>query len=129
MAKITAKLERVHAAVVVDKLRKLGKGEELFGDVLAKAAIKAIEGGINSDAWKNYMTLFADNQAQFALLTVPVDGEETWVKEARAYIVSNAVCGGGTDTNVGRNVDIRVDSVKDNVDGSVTRVLEIPDVE
>jgi hypothetical protein len=87
-------LEKVHAAVVVNNVK--GKGQ--LGAQIGALAVKAIMGGIKSPDWNAYMSLFADNADQLKLLTVETVGEEDWLAQQRAYIVSNAVCAGETGT-------------------------------
>jgi hypothetical protein len=121
-------LEKVHAAVVVDNFK--GKPKGALGEKLGVLAVKAITGGIKSAEWKSYMSLFADNAAQLNLLTVPTDGEDSWLPQSRAYIVSNAVCAAGTNTQTGNRVDTRMGTGLDETpDGTIDlRPFPIPEV-
>lgn len=128
---IIENLELVHFAVVRDKVvpNAQGKKGEL-GGAIGKLAVAAITGGIKSDEWKTYMSLFADNAAQLTLLTVPKDGEESYLPQARAYIVSNAVCAASTDTFTVARVDTQLaNALADNdPDGTVVKPLPIPPI-
>ncbi|MDX6385566.1 MAG: hypothetical protein QOK48_3139 [Blastocatellia bacterium] len=108
MGTILSNLNKVHVAVVLDKF-KHGEDKAEFAKDLAAAAIDAIMGGVHSDAWKLYMSLFADNEAQLALLTEPKDQEPSYLPTARAYIVANAVCGAGTTGQTAETVGPTVD--------------------
>jgi hypothetical protein len=123
--KIYASLHRVHAAVVLDTFR----GAPLqLGDKIMKLAIAALEGGIGSDAWKNYMSLFADNEIQLSRLRGADGNNADYLKQFRAYIVTNAMCDASTDTKTGLRVDERIDDliVDDDPDGTITKPIDIP---
>lgn len=91
-----------------------------LGFKLKEASIKAMMGGIGSDDWKAYMSLFADNVDQLNRLTVPQDGEDAWLPEARAYMVANAICGADSTTRTSLRVDDDIDDgVNNAADGSV----------
>ena len=98
MARITDQLDKVEKAMK-DPAKKTP-----LGNLLKNAAIAAMMKGIGSDEWKRYMTMFADNEEQLARLTVPEDDEEQWLRESRAYIVSNAVCATATNTQTKNGV-------------------------
>jgi len=121
-------LDKVHAAVVVDKMKGVPKGA--LGEKIGVLAVDAITNGIKSAEWKSYMSLFADNAEQLNLLTVETPGEDGWLPQARAYIVSNAVCAAGTNTYTGARVDGRIGNGLDETpDGTVAlRPFPIPDV-
>lgn len=94
MTTIKQRLLKVQAAVVQEKANGGGPKGELIG----LAAEKAMRDGINSEAWKDYMALFADSADQMARLTTDtLDGTNTWLPRARAYIIANAVCTPDTD--------------------------------
>ena len=117
-------LAKVHVAVVIDTF----KGGP-FGAKLKASAIAAITKGLNSEEWKDYMKLFADNEQQLTRLTVEDPNEPSWFKESRAYIVSNAICGADTTGETGANVDdgFSADaSLPEEPDGTVQRDFEIP---
>lgn len=115
MASIMDNLRKAHAAVAIDNAVGSGK----LGTDIGKLAVEAITGGITSNAWKTYMSLFADNAEQFARLTVdpPPAGEKDYLPQLRAYIVSNAVCAADTGTFVADRVD-------DKIEGSASDVLD-----
>lgn len=118
-------LAKVHVVVVIDTF-KAGS----FGRLLRAAAINALTKGIGSDEWKEYMSLFADNNEQLMRLTVEDDNEPGWFKESRAYIVSNAICGADTTGQTGANVGdgfAEDPAVPDAPDGSVTKPFPVPE--
>lgn len=126
MSKIVRNLQKAHAAVVLDTFR----GGDL-GFRMGQRAIKAITKGLNSPEWKTYMSLFADNAAQLNRLTVETPGEPAYLPQARAYIVSNAVCDAATNTETSNRVDTRIDDgLNDVSDGTIDalRPFPIPDV-
>jgi len=100
-------LRKAHAAIVLDQTKKalepnnpeLGK----LGAQVNALAVEALTKGINSDAWKDYMKLFASNEAELAQLadTTKTEGvagaQAAWLRQMRAYIVSNAICDIGTN--------------------------------
>lgn len=91
-----------------------------LGRKLSNAAVMAITRGIKSEEWKKYMSLFADNAAQLERLTVEKPDDEDYLPLLRAYIVSNAVCDIGTNTNTANRVDNRIDQdLSDAPDASV----------
>ncbi|MBA3711710.1 MAG: hypothetical protein H0W76_04570 [Pyrinomonadaceae bacterium] len=112
---IIENLEKVHVAVVRDKVvpNEAGQKGEL-GKAIGKLAVKAIMGGLKSDDWKTYMSLFADNAEQLKLLTEETQGEDSYLPEARAYIVSNAVCAAGTNTFTAARVDTQLINIVNN---------------
>ncbi|HKU75580.1 MAG TPA: hypothetical protein VJR02_16840 [Pyrinomonadaceae bacterium] len=123
--KIYASLHKVHTAVVLDTFR----GAPLqLGDKIMKLAIAALEGGINSDAWTNFMSLFADNEVQLSRLRGKDGNNSDYLKQFRAYIVSNAMCDASTDTKTGARVDERIDELiqDDKPDGKITKPINIP---
>ncbi|MDT7690573.1 MAG: hypothetical protein QOE46_3332 [Acidobacteriota bacterium] len=118
-------LQKVHAAVVVDQV----KGAGTLGEQIGVLAVNAIISGMDSDDWKKYMSLFADNAEQLNRLTVKAGSDDSWLRQARAYIVSNAVCAAGTTTFTGNRVTIDVDGdVSDAPDGTVVKPFNIGEV-
>ena len=81
-----------------------------LGMKLKQAAIEALTGGIGSEKWNEYMTLFASNQQQLTRLTVRAEGEDWSVTESRAYIVANAVCGADSTTQTSLRVQGVIDA-------------------
>jgi hypothetical protein len=83
-----------------------------IGEVSKKVkegAINAIMGGAAD--WVSYMSLFANTPAELARL-VPSDGtqDDPNMREARAYLVANAICAPGTTTGLLDNVFDRLDT-------------------
>jgi hypothetical protein len=109
---ILQNLKQVHAAVVLDNTRAgLGvEGAGKLGRAIGAKAVLAIFGGINSDAWRDYMALFANNETELERLRVRKDGEPNWLPQFRAYIVSNAVCEASTNTYTNSRVNEDIDS-------------------
>ena len=121
---ILENLDKVHLAVVKDKVVPNAQGlKGTLGAKIGKLAVDAIMGGIKDPAWAKYMSLFADNADQLKLLTQPVEGEDSYLPEARAYIVSNAVCAAGTNTFTRARVSDQLATAvaNNNDDGSVTK--------
>jgi hypothetical protein len=98
-SRIVKNLDRVHAAVVIDKVSPApgGKPGDL-GEAIGELAVKAIMKGLRSPEWKQYMSLFADNEEQLTLLTVERETDSEYAPRDRAYIVANAVCAADTNT-------------------------------
>ena len=122
MATILENLGKMHIAVVTDKETKQGE----LGAALGELAVRAIMGGLGSDDWRKYMSLFADNAAQLQLLSEATPGEDSYLPHTRAYIVSNAVCAAGTDGATPANVDTQLAFAANNdPDGTVTKPEEL----
>lgn len=98
MASIKQNIKKVETAMA-DPAKKPS-----LGLVLKNAAVDAIMKGIGSDEWITYMSMFADNQEQLDRLTVVKNTDKPWLKEARAYIVSNSVCAPSTNTQTGNGI-------------------------
>ena len=98
MASITDNIKKVEEAMK-DPAKKEG-----LGLLLKNKAIDAMAGGIGSEPWEIYMSMFADNQAQLDRLTVAKANEPAWLKEARAYSMANAVCAPNTNTKTGNGI-------------------------
>ena len=126
MAKITENLDKAHVAVVIDTF----KGGNL-GVRIAALAIRAVNGGIKSQDWKNYMSLFADNEEQLNLLTTEeVPADKPWLEQSRVYMVSNAVCDAATTTETGFRVNTGIDNgIAEAHDEGLTalRPFQMPD--
>ena len=84
----------------VDQLGKEG-GE--MSQKVKQGAINAILGGAKD--YIAYMSLFANTPAELARL-IPSDGtqDDPTMRQARAYLVANAVCAPGTATGLTANV-------------------------
>ncbi|HEX5708088.1 MAG TPA: hypothetical protein VFX96_12375 [Pyrinomonadaceae bacterium] len=123
--KIFENLQRVAAAVALDDL-----SGGTFGERVKNAGIDAVMGGINSEAWKKYMSLFADNAEQLKLLTTPdPENDPSYLPQSRAYIVTNSICGTITGTRTHLNVDRDIDeNLSTDDDGTVVRPFSIPEI-
>ncbi|HEX5705987.1 MAG TPA: hypothetical protein VFX96_01730 [Pyrinomonadaceae bacterium] len=73
-------------------------------------SIGAIHGGNASVEWRDYMSLFAKTPEELARL-IPTDGTEgdASMREARAYLVRNGVCGPGTIMTLPTTVTTKLD--------------------
>jgi hypothetical protein len=133
-------LRKAHAAIVLDQTKKaldpnnpdLGK----LGAQVNALAVDALTHGLGTDAWNDYMTLFASNPAELAQLADPAKTEgvagaqAAWLRQMRAYIVSNAICDIGTNgkTFDKINGDINIADVQEDAAFIATRKVAIPDV-
>src|SRR5690349_12633683 len=114
MSTILEKLKQTDAAM------KNPANTVQLGLRLKQAAIKAMMAGIGSNQWKSYMSLFADNDEQLTRLTVPVENEDPWLPQSRAYIVANAICGADSTTRTSLRVDELIDeNLVVNVDDTI----------
>lgn len=120
MASIVENLGKIHIAVVTDKETKAGE----LGAAIGELAVRAIMGGLGSAAWRNYMSIFADNAAQLQLLSESTAGEDSYLPHTRAYIVSNAVCAAGTDGNTPANVDTQIGAAVPNAPDGTAKIPE-----
>ena len=103
---------------ITDNLDKVGlamenlpdEQREALGDLLKNMAVDAIMAGIGGPKWEAYMRLFADNQEQLDRLN-DASQDEPWLREERAYIVTNAMCTVDTNTRtrLGLNENNQID--------------------
>jgi hypothetical protein len=134
---ISKRILKVQAAVLADKI----DGEPLkLGRKVGDAAEAAIIGGITSDAWKSYMSLFADSADQLKRLTTneldATADDKIYLPRLRAYIVANGVCAPGTEAATMKNfagipVDIDADKpggvpLDETVDPNVVGLRPFP---
>jgi hypothetical protein len=121
--KIIDNLKKVAAAVALDDT----KGGN-FGTLVQNAAIDAITNGLDSNAARDYMSLFADNADQLRRLTTPEATDLNWFRESRAYIMGNGVCGTITGTRTHLNVrpELDADLPSTDPDGTVNKPFPIP---
>jgi len=133
-------LKKAHAAIVLDQTKKavdpnnpnLGK----LGAQVNAMAVEALTDGIDTDAWNEYMKLFASNPAELAQLADPAKTEgvagaqATWLRQMRAYIVSNAICDIGTNGKTFDKINGDINIADDHEDAAfiATRKIVIPDV-
>ena len=99
-------------ARIVQMQAELDANPVIGGEISKKVkdgAINAVLGGATELI--SYMSLFANTPAELARL-VPTDGTENNadMREARAYLVSNAICAPGTATTLIDNVFDRLDN-------------------
>ncbi len=87
-----------------------------FAADFRRQAIEAIHAGINSEPWNTYMGHFVDDPAtlstpgQLARLTDDAaDPSLAYLREARAYLLGNAICIPGTGTGLGQGIDLLLD--------------------
>lgn len=92
--KIMDRLRKVQLAVLNDKVNGTGT----LGEKAGEAALAALNGGLGSEPWKNYMSLFADSAEQLTRLSsAELDAGDQYLPRIRAYIVANGICAPGTD--------------------------------
>lgn len=119
---ILRNLLKAHAAVAKDIFNS--------GDLasrIGQLAVEAVINGMDSQEWKDYMSLFADNEAQLNRLTVQTPDEPSYLKQARAYIVSNAICDAATGVKTHNNVNTSIDDeLPEEPDGTIVRPFNIP---
>ncbi|MGB7923986.1 MAG: hypothetical protein WCF57_12135 [Pyrinomonadaceae bacterium] len=123
---ILGNAKRVQRAVLHDA----ALGGRLAED-LKEVAVKAVTGGIDSEDWKRYMAIFADNEAQLQRLigrdaTV---SDKIWFDESVAYLASNGVCTSPSTARFIDDIDPLIDSNLDPTPGTLSapRALDIPD--
>ena len=131
-------LKKAHAAIVLDNT-KAAVGVNNTGTLGAQVnnlAVDALTHGIGSEQWNVYMHLFASNEAELAQLADPAKTEgvagaqAAWLRQMRAYIVSNAICDIGTN---GRtfdriNGDINIANDQEDAGFIAARRIQFPDV-
>ena len=98
MGKITDSIKKVHAAMDIKE------DQEDLGRLLRNYAIEAIASGPNTVPWRKYMSMFAENEEQLELLSVPKETDVKWLRHARAYLVANSVCAVHTNTKTGNGI-------------------------
>src|SRR2546429_3122078 len=97
--KIFKNLKRMRAAVAAQQIN----GDSELAGALNTAAVAALLGGMSSPAFKSYMAIFSDNTDQLERLTVIKKDDQgkviepPYLKQMRAYIVSNAICDSQTN--------------------------------
>jgi hypothetical protein len=101
-------LKKVRAAIARDTV---GNDISPLSTALNTAALQALAAGFGQDEWGNYMAVFAENQAQLDRLTIQTPGEETYLQQMRAYILTNGICDMGTNGDLPRNVNIKIDGI------------------
>lgn len=84
-------------------------GPTPVADEISEKAVKAILGGVQD--WIIYMSLFKTSDAELAKLmpTAGTTQPERDLNMAKAYLVSNGVCGSGTGRHLKDNVTVRLD--------------------
>ena len=99
---------------IIDKVRLIrdtllaeiadGNNNNAIANGLKAAA--AIQGGINSAAWHQYMQQYAETAGELARLK-GTDGtlNDPDLSMRRAYLVANAVCAPGTTSTLDREVE------------------------
>jgi hypothetical protein len=96
---------------IIDKVRSVktenitNRDDEIEN---ARKAVAAIQGGIQSLAWEEYMRQFTDNGNPDQLARLKgTDGtlDDLALSVKRAYLVANAVCAPGSTDQLDRGVD------------------------
>ncbi len=122
---IMRNLKKVHAAVALD----IVNGGTLASEICGRA-LDAMMQGKESQAWTDYMSLFADNAAQLNRLKADADlVGRPWLRQSRGYILGNALCDATTGTKLFDRVDTRLDEgiASEDPDGTIVKVINIPD--
>lgn len=71
------------------------------GHTLREKAIAAVYKGIESDEWKAYMGEYGFDATELARMTNrTVESCDPYIDQARAYLLTNAVCTPGTAKNL-----------------------------
>ena len=90
---------------------------------LKEAAVQAVRGGKDSDEWKSYMAIFADNEAQLQrLLGNDAAANEPWFEGSTAYLVSNGVCTSPSAAHFINDIEAAID---DNLDDSILNNMSV----
>ena len=99
--KIIDKMKKIETAVGLDP-----DGNATLGDFMKKYSCLAVQQGINSRAWKEYMRVFASNPSQLQrLIGEDQDYNETiYGPTTLAYLVANGCCGITTTAKTGRDM-------------------------
>ena len=98
---------------VMDKVEKeiadFGPQGGELSKMVKERSVNAIMGGAAD--WVAYMEIYAKNPGELARL-IPSDGthNDPAKREARAYLVANAICAPGTTTGLIENVFDRLDT-------------------
>lgn len=115
MASIYTNLKKIHTAVVKARIGNDDPGvPSPLSTALNNAAVEALTGGIDSPAWVKYMAIFADNPEQLERLTKPKENEPSYLRQMRAYIVSNAICFPDTNAFLDNRVTKLIDGGSNN---------------
>ena len=80
----------------IEDVQERAKTDPDFAAQVKDQAIAAIYQGFGKEAWDAYMRNFADTEKQLTRLTTTDGDGITYVRESRAYLVSNSVCFPGT---------------------------------
>ena len=131
-------LKKAHAAIVLDNTQAaLGVANTgTLGARVNNMAVDALTNGLGTVQWQDYMHLFASNADELAQLADPARTEgvagaqAAWLRQMRAYIVSNAICDIGTN---GRtfdriNGDINIQNDAEDAAFIAARRIQFPDV-
>jgi hypothetical protein len=96
--------------------REYGTGKTPTGNKVRKKSVAAIMAGASSEEWKDYMKLFAKNEAELArLMPEPNPKNKRDIARrnlARAYLVGNGPC--GADSVTGAPLDYGIGNVLDS---------------
>jgi len=109
--KIIEKIEKIKVAIENDP-----EGNASLGERLRKYGCLAVQQGINSRAWQEYMRIFASNPDQLKRL---IGEDETfnaslWGPTTLAYLVANGCCGIDTGGNTRRGMSEAMEEVLDS---------------
>ncbi len=108
--RIIDKIEDIHQRIEGDP-----DGNAVFGNKLRTLARLAVEQGISSRAWEQYMRIFASNGDQLKRLIGEDEAfnQTPWGRTALVYLVGNGTCGIDTKANTGREMSEEIKNVLD----------------
>jgi hypothetical protein len=89
-------------------LMELLSNDKTTSSGIQELAIAAINAGPGSEAWRAYMSKFAENDTQLQRLMASND--DPGMDRARAYLIADGPCGTETVTNFGNNTTIILDT-------------------
>ena len=104
-------------AIKKQMLMELLSGDKAISTEIQDLAIAAISAGPGTEAWRKYMTRFADpakpQQLQRLMAEDATKGKPA-MDRARAYLLADGPCGTETVTNFGNNTTIILDGGLDD---------------
>lgn len=94
---------------IIEKVRLVKeeiRNDQAKATANATKAMLAIHGGIQSDAWFEYVQQFQENADQLArLMGTDGTGQHQGLSIKRAYLAANAMCGPGSTDELDRQVE------------------------
>jgi hypothetical protein len=110
---ISDKIKAKRTLIQAERDAKLANPAALtpVSDEIETKAIAAVLGGNGNPAWETYMRIFTTDATELArLVPIPLNSDPDLVRrKARAYLVSNGVCGIATTGQLLNEVTTRLD--------------------